>query len=175
MHHAEKNKNVIYRLARSVLKNILSRSQKRPSAFGLGPFLRPRQNIFPVRTSHPVNNIYISEAQNMAQSSFSKVPGKQLFLRTSSESYNTCGLQMHFTQKRSDSIYNKINGTNVRELSTFKHSQFLDPVYMVLDPEGHDIKLNTFKTSVALKFMITLQYFTITNQRKSGRSKYDAN
>ena len=23
---------------------------KRPSAFGLGPFLRPRQNIFPVRT-----------------------------------------------------------------------------------------------------------------------------
>ena len=59
MHHAEKNKNVIYRLARSVLKNILSRSQKRPSAFGLGPFLRPRQNIFPVRTSHPVNNIYI--------------------------------------------------------------------------------------------------------------------
>ena len=32
MHHAEKNKNVIYRLGRS---------------------------IFPVRTSHPVNNIYI--------------------------------------------------------------------------------------------------------------------
>ena len=59
MHHAEKNKNVIYRLGRSVLKNILSRSQKRPSAFGLGPFLRPRQNIFPVRTSQPVNNIYI--------------------------------------------------------------------------------------------------------------------
>ena len=59
MHHAEKNKNVISRLARSVLKNILSRSQKRLSAFGLGPFLRPRQNIFPVRTSHPVNNIYI--------------------------------------------------------------------------------------------------------------------
>ena len=59
MHHAEKNKNVIYRLGRSVLKNILSRSQKRPSAFGLGPFLRPRQNIFPVRTSHSVNNIYV--------------------------------------------------------------------------------------------------------------------
>ena len=59
MHHAEKNKNVIYGLGRSVQKNILSRSQKRPSAFGLGPFLRPRQNIFPVRTSHPVHNIYI--------------------------------------------------------------------------------------------------------------------
>ena len=57
MHHAEKNKNVIYRLGRSVLKNILSRSQKRPSAFGLGPFLRTRQNIFPVRTSHPVNPV----------------------------------------------------------------------------------------------------------------------
>ena len=60
MHYAEKNKNVIYRLGRSVLKNILSRSQKRLLAFGLGPFLRPRQNIFPVRTSHPVNNIYVS-------------------------------------------------------------------------------------------------------------------
>ena len=59
MHHAEKNKNVIYRLGRSVQKNILSRSQRRPSAFGLGPFLRPRQNIFPVWTSYPVNNIYV--------------------------------------------------------------------------------------------------------------------
>ena len=39
IYHAEKNKDVIYR-------------------FGLGPFLRPQQNIFPVRTSHPVNNIY---------------------------------------------------------------------------------------------------------------------
>ena len=33
MHHAEKN-NIIHRLGRSVLKNILSRSQKCPSAFG---------------------------------------------------------------------------------------------------------------------------------------------
>ena len=33
MHHAENNKNVIYRLGRSVLKNILSWSQKRPLAF----------------------------------------------------------------------------------------------------------------------------------------------
>ena len=31
-------------------KNILSRSQKRPEAEGRGTFLRPRQNIFPVRT-----------------------------------------------------------------------------------------------------------------------------
>ena len=30
-------------------KNILSRSQKRPEAEGQGTFLRPRQNIFPVR------------------------------------------------------------------------------------------------------------------------------
>ena len=59
LHHAEKNRNVIYRLGRSVLKNILSRSQKRHSAFGLGTFLRVRQNIFPVRTSHSVNNIYL--------------------------------------------------------------------------------------------------------------------
>ena len=32
-----------------------------------------------------------------------------------------------------------------------------DPVYTVPDPHGHDIKLNTFKTSVALKFTIILQ------------------
>ena len=74
MHHAEKNKNAIYRLGRSVLKNILSRSQKRPSAFGLGPFLRPRQNIFPVRTSQPVNNIYILI--------FSRVYGSMVVLET---------------------------------------------------------------------------------------------
>jgi hypothetical protein len=41
------------------LKNIFPLSQKRPSAFGLGPLLRPRENIFSVRTSQPVNNIYI--------------------------------------------------------------------------------------------------------------------
>ena len=48
-----------------------------------------------------------------------------------------------------------------------------DPVYRVPDPQSHDIKLNTFKTSVALKFMIILQNLTTTNQRKSGESKYD--
>ena len=41
------------------------------------------------------------------------------------------------------------------------------------DPQGHDINLNTFKTSVALKFMIILQNLTTTNHRKSGESKYD--
>ena len=49
----------------------------------------------------------------------------------------------------------------------------LDPVYTVPDPQGHDIKLNTFKTSVALKFMIVLQNLTTTNQRKRGERKYD--
>ena len=44
---------------------------------------------------------------------------------------------------------------------------------MVPDPQGHDIKLNTFKTSVALKFMIILQNLTTTNHTKSGESKYD--
>ena len=47
-----------------------------------------------------------------------------------------------------------------------------DPVYTVPDPQGHDIKLNTFKMSVALKFMIVLQKLTITNQRKSGEGIY---
>ena len=49
----------------------------------------------------------------------------------------------------------------------------LDPVYTVPDPQGHDIKLNTFKTSVALKFIIILLNLTTTNHRKSGESKYD--
>ena len=41
---------VIYRMGGPYWKNILSRSQKRPEAEGRGTFLRPRQNIFPVRT-----------------------------------------------------------------------------------------------------------------------------
>ena len=49
----------------------------------------------------------------------------------------------------------------------------LDPVYTVPDPQGHDIKLNTFKTSVALKFIIILLNLTTTSHRKSGESKYD--
>ena len=48
----------------------------------------------------------------------------------------------------------------------------LDPVYTVPDPQGHDIKLNTFKMSVALEFMIILQNLTTTNQRKSGEAGY---
>ena len=48
----------------------------------------------------------------------------------------------------------------------------LDPVYTVPDPEGHDIILDTCKTSVAPKFMIILQNLTAANQRKSGESKY---
>ena len=48
-----------------------------------------------------------------------------------------------------------------------------DPVYTVPDPPGHDIKLHTFKTSVALKFMIILHNLTTTIQRKISESKYD--
>ena len=46
----------------------------------------------------------------------------------------------------------------------------LDPVYTVPDPHGHDIKLNSFKTSVALKSMIILHNLITTNHKKSGRS-----
>ena len=49
----------------------------------------------------------------------------------------------------------------------------LDSVYTVPDPQGHDIKLNTFKTSVALKFMIVLQNLTTINRRNNGRVEYD--
>ena len=46
------------------------------------------------------------------------------------------------------------------------------PAATVSDPQGHDIKLNTFKTSVDLKFITTLQNLTTTNQRERGESKY---
>ena len=46
------------------------------------------------------------------------------------------------------------------------HYRDLDPVYTVPDPQGHDIKLNAFNTSVALKFMTILQNLTTTNHRK---------
>ena len=45
-----------------------------------------------------------------------------------------------------------------------------DPVYTVPDPQGHRIKLNTFNTSLAPKFMIILQNVITTNHRKSGKS-----
>ena len=45
-----KDIHVIYRMGGPYWKNILSRSQKRPEVEGRGTFLRPRQNIFPVRT-----------------------------------------------------------------------------------------------------------------------------
>ena len=45
----------------------------------------------------------------------------------------------------------------------------LDPFYTVPDPQGHDIKLNIIKTSVALKFMIILKNLTTTNHRKIVR------
>ena len=48
-----------------------------------------------------------------------------------------------------------------------------DSVYTVPDPHGHDIKLDSLKTSAAVKEMIALQNWTTTNRRKSGKSKYD--
>ena len=38
---------------------------------------------------------------------------------------------------------------------------------------GHDMELTYFKTSVTLKLMIRLENLTTTNDRKSGKSKYD--
>ena len=37
----------------------------------------------------------------------------------------------------------------------------------------HDIKLNTFRMSVALKFILILHNLTTANHKKSGKSKYD--
>ena len=51
------------------------------------------------------------------------------------------------------------------------HQNALDPVYMVPNPCGQDIKLNGLKTSIAFKFMIILQNLIATPHRKSGKSK----
>ena len=45
--------------------------------------------------------------------------------------------------------------------------------YTVPDPYGHDIKLDSLKTSVAFKFMMILQNLIATNHRQSGKNKYD--
>ena len=42
----------------------------------------------------------------------------------------------------------------------------LDPVYTVPDPHGHDIKLDSLKTSVAFKFIIILHNLITTHHRK---------
>ena len=49
----------------------------------------------------------------------------------------------------------------------------LDPVYTVPDPYGHDMKLNSFESSVAPKFMMIRENLPTTDHRKSGKSKYD--
>ena len=40
-------------------------------------------------------------------------------------------------------------------------------------PHGHDIKLDSLKTSVVFKFVIILQNLITTNNRKSSKNKYD--
>ena len=62
-----------------------------------------------------------------------KVPGKQLFLRTSSETYNNMWLTDALHTRKVHT--NETNGTNMRELSTFNtftiysHKSSEDPVH----------------------------------------------
>ena len=49
----------------------------------------------------------------------------------------------------------------------------LDPVHTGPEPYGHHINLNSFKTSMTLKFVIILQNLIKAYHRKSGKSKYD--
>ena len=48
-----------------------------------------------------------------------------------------------------------------------------DPVHTGPDPYGHHINLKSLKTSMTLKFVITLQNLIKAYHRKSGKSKYD--
>ena len=50
-------------------------------------------------------------------------------------------------------------------------TNYSDYVHTGPDPCGHDINLNSFKTGVALKFVIILLNLLKTNHRKSGESK----
>jgi hypothetical protein len=56
---SNKKINTLFTVRSVRTKKVFPRPQKRPSAFGLRPLLRPRENIFSVLTSQPVNNIYI--------------------------------------------------------------------------------------------------------------------
>ena len=47
---------------------------------------------------------------------------------------------------------------------------YFDAIYTAPDLYGHNMKLYSFKMSVGLKFMITLQNLITTNHRKSGKS-----
>ena len=50
---------------------------------------------------------------------------------------------------------------------------FLYSVYSVPNLHGHDIKLDSLKTSVVFKFMIILQNLITTNPREGSKNKYD--
>ena len=71
---------------------------------------------------------------------------------------------------RSSYTYIKTTSSMPLRNKTFLVRLVLDHVYAVPYPQGHDIKLNTFKMSVACKFMIAFNNWlkTTTNQRKSS-------
>ena len=50
-------------LGRSVLGETVPSVWVPPSAYGLGRYSRPRAQFLPIRTSQPVNNIYIFKEQ----------------------------------------------------------------------------------------------------------------
>ena len=56
-------------------------------------------------------------------------------------------------------------------MNEFCYSSDRDPVHTVPDRYGHDIKLNSFKTNVALELMMRLDHLTRTNHRNIGKSK----
>ena len=47
-------------LGRSALGETVPSVSLLPSAYGLGRYSRPRAQLLPIRTSQPVNNIYVS-------------------------------------------------------------------------------------------------------------------
>ena len=66
------------------------------------------------------------------------------------------------------------NGIDFAEhtLKSADNVQFLnlDPVHTGPDPYGHHINLKSLKTSMTLKFVITLQNLIKAYHRKSGKS-----
>ena len=49
------------------------------------------------------------------------------------------------------------------------------PLYTVPDMHDHNIKLSSFRMSVAFKFLIIFHNIITTNHRESGKSKCDPN
>ena len=83
--------------------------------------------------------------------------------------------QMHQCLLRQQLIKSKIeyfiNNTTV--INSVQQYYFLHAVYTVRDQHGHNMNLDSMKTSLVFKFMSVLKNLKATIPRESGKNKHD--